>query len=121
MKTESKRVKSLKLHMKQYWMLYAMLSPMVIFFLVFNYYPMLGLQLAFKDWNMRLGIWGSPWATTDGHLDLFKHFRVLFEDPKVTVKFLNTLRISSLKLLIGFPIPIVLTLLLNEMTSKSLK
>lgn len=121
MKAESKRLKSLKLHMKQYWMLYAMLSPMVVFFLVFNYYPMLGLQLAFKDWNMRLGIWGSPWATTDGQLDLFKHFRVLFDDPKVTVKFLNTLRISSLKLLIGFPIPIIITLLLNEMTSKSLK
>lgn len=110
-------------YLKRNWELYSMLSIMVIVLLVFNYWPMTGLQLAFKDWRIPFGnrpggIWGSPWATDEmGNLDLLKHFRTLFTDPKVYPTFFNTLRISCLRLLCGFPAPIVLALFLNELTS----
>jgi len=102
--------------------LYLMLIPMILYFLVFNYYPMLGLQIAFKDWNPWLGIWGSPWATNAlGELDLFSHFRTLFEDPQFWQKFWNTIRISLLKTIFSFSLPIVVVILLNELTSLKFK
>lgn len=110
-------------YFKRNWQLYSMLIVMVVTLLVFNYWPMTGLQLAFKDWVIPIGkqkggIWGSPWATDEnGNLDLFKHFRTLFTDPLVYPTFFNTLRISLLRLLIGFPMPIILALLLNEVPS----
>lgn len=104
--------------MKKFWPLYVMVLPLVVYFLIFNYYPMTGLQLAFKDFYVREGIWGSPWATAaDGSLDLFKHFRTLFSTSLFSEKLVNTLRISLLKLLFGFPAPILLVLFLNELTS----
>lgn len=106
-------------YMKRNWPLYLMLVPMFIYFLIFNYYPMAGIQLAFKKWTKIGQIWGSPWCTDSyGNLDLFKNFRELFENPDFLVVFKNTLRISSLRILIGFPIPIILTILLNEMPAK---
>ena len=109
----------MKAYFKQNWPLYVMLIPMIVYLLIFNYYPMLGLQLAFKNWSIKGGIWGSPWATNDaGELDIFYNFRVLFSDDNFFKTFGNTLRISSLRILIGFPIPIILTILLNEMPAK---
>lgn len=102
---------------KNNWPLYAMFLPMIVYFLVFSYYPMTGVVVAFKDWKILGGIWGSPWASTDGHLDLFKHFVTLFSDNDFVGKLVNTLRISGLRILFGFPVPILLTLLLNEMKS----
>ncbi|HEY8443704.1 MAG TPA: ABC transporter permease subunit [Clostridia bacterium] len=108
------------------YILYLLLVPMVIYFLVFNYYPMLGLQIAFKDWVIPIGgrpggQWGSPWATTNGKLDLFKHFKTLFQDKEFFTKFINTLRIAGLRMLCGFPVPIILTILMNELTSSFFK
>ena len=100
--------------------LYLMLLPVIAYLIIFSYYPMSGLIISFKDWRINGGIWGSPWATSDGSLDLFKHFKVLFNDPMFIQKFLNTIRISTLKLLIGFPVPIIITILLNEMSSLKL-
>ena len=94
-----------------------MLLPLVVYLFIFNYYPMFGLQIAFKDWYVRKGIWGSPWATTDGKLDLFKHFSQLFGTALFKEKLINTLRISLLKMLFGFPAPILLVLALNEVPS----
>ena len=91
-----------------------MLIPMVLYLLIFNYYPMLGLQMAFKDYRVYDGIWGSPWAKTKGELDLFKHFKELFSDENFFKTFGNTLRISCLRLFVGFPVPIIITILLNE-------
>ena len=105
-------------YVKKFWPLYAMLLPLLLYLFIFNYYPMFGLQLAFKDWFVRKGIWGSPWATNaDGHLDLFKHFNQLFTTSQFSEKLINTLRISFLKMLFGFPAPIILVLALNELTS----
>ena len=97
--------------------LYLMLLPLVVYLFIFNYYPMFGLQIAFKDWFVRKGIWGSPWATTDGKLDLFKYFSQLFGTSLFKEKLINTLRISLLKMLFGFPAPILLVLMLNEIPS----
>ncbi len=104
-------------YVKRFWPLYVMLLPLIIYLAIFNYYPMTGIQLAFKDWMIRKGIWGSPWATTDGELDIFKNFNTLFSTSLFSEKLGNTLRISILKLLIGFPMPIILVILLNELTS----
>jgi putative aldouronate transport system permease protein len=114
-------------YVRKNWRLYTMLIVMFGSLLVFNYLPMAGLQLAFKDWvipigNQAGGVWGSPWATdAAGNLDLFKHFRTLFTNPDVFGTFLNTLRISLLRLLIGFPMPILLALFLNELTSNRVR
>lgn len=117
-KTKKGKRKPIKQWLAEFAPLYLMLLPMVVYFLIFNYVPMLGLQIAFKDWNMRLGLWDSAWATdAAGNLQLFKHFKSLFGDPLVMGKFWNTLRISSLKLVFGFPVPILMAILLNEMTS----
>lgn len=110
-------------YIKTNWQLYSMLSVMFVTLLVFNYWPMTGLQLAFKDWTIPIGarpggIWGSPWATDEnGKLDLFKHFRTLFTDPRVYPTFFNTLRIALLRLIVGFPMPIILAVVLNEVPS----
>ena len=101
----------------RFWPLYLMLLPLIVYLFIFNYYPMFGLQIAFKDWYVRKGIWGSPWATTDGKLDLFKHFSQLFGTSLFKEKLVNTLRISLLKMLFGFPAPIIQVLALNELPS----
>jgi len=108
-----------KAYWQNNWVLYLMLLPMVVYLLISSYYPMLGVVVAFKDWKILGGIWGSPWATSDGHLDLLKHFVALFSDSDFLTKLVNTLRISGLRILFGFPVPILLTLLLNEMRSKT--
>ena len=105
-------------YFKRSWPLYAMLIPMIVYQLIFSYYPMLGVVIAFKDWRILGGIWGSPWASTNGSLDLFKHFKTLFGDPDFVGKLINTLRISGLRILFGFPVPILMTILLNEMGSR---
>ena len=105
----------------KHWQLYSMLLVMFVSLLIFNYWPMTGLQLAFKDWvipigNQAGGVWGSPWATDElGNLDIWKHFKTLFTNPKVYPTFFNTLRISLLRLACGFPMPILLALFLGVM------
>ena len=123
---EKTKIKKLKpkgfvQYIKRNWMLYLFLVPFVGGILLFKYYPMVGIQLAFKDWNMWKGIWGSPWAAIDGEKDVFKYFKIIFTDSEFIRKLLNTLRISSLKLLFGFPVPIFLTIFMNEMRSKKFR
>ena len=107
---------------KANWHLYVLTLPAVLFFLIFSYYPMLGLQIAFKDWNPNLGIWGSHWAIDEnGVTDLLKWFRKIFEDPEVSGKLINTIRLSSLRMICSFPIPIIIVVLMNEMKLQRLK
>lgn len=110
------------LYMKGNWQLYVFLLPAFLFFLLFSYYPMLGIQIAFKDWNPNLGIWGSHWAkNADGSLNLLKHFKTIFQDEYVFVTLKNTLRLSSLRLVFGFLPPIIIVILMNEMRTPRLK
>lgn len=87
--------------------IYLFLLPAIIWFLTFCYYPMYGALLAFKDFKYNLGIIGSPWVG-------FKYFEYFLSDPKFYEVLRNTLAISFLKLIFGFPAPIILALMLNE-------
>jgi putative aldouronate transport system permease protein len=99
---------------RKHWQLYLLILPPVLFFLIFKYYPMLNAVLAFKDYNVIKGIWGSPWVG-------FKHFNMFFENPVFWKLVKNTLTISFYGLLAGFPIPILLALMLNEVRNQRFK
>lgn len=92
------------------WRLYVMCAPAVIFFILFAYKPMYGILIAFKNFSMRKGIMGSPWVG-------FDNFTRLFTSYWFPVILKNTLTLSILSLILGFPIPIILALLLNEVKS----
>lgn len=89
-------------------LLYVMLLPVLLYYVVFHYAPMYGAIIAFKDFSPRLGIWGSDWVG-------FEHFREFFTGPYFWRTIKNTVLISFYQLLFGFPAPIILALLLNEL------
>ena len=86
-----------------------MFVPVVLYFSVFKYIPMAGIVIAFKNFKISQGIFGSAWCGFD---NFSKAFRTATFGRSVT----NTLTISGLKLLFGFPAPILLALMLNEVT-----
>ena len=93
--------------LRRYWQLYLVLLPGLIYFLIFKYIPMANAVLAFKDYNVIKGIWGSPWVG-------LKHFELFFNNPVFWRLLQNTLGLSLYALIIGFPIPIMLAVALNE-------
>ena len=105
--TGQKKQKSIQVN----WQLYLMCLPAVIYFLIFAYKPMYGIIIAFKDYSMRKGITGSPWSG-------FDNFQRLFSSYWFPIILKNTLTLSGLSLVLGFPIPIILALTLNEVSNK---
>ena len=93
---------------------YLLLVPIFIYFVVFHYLPMYGVVLAFKDFNPRIGIFGSPWIG----LHHFERFIGSYHFERVVG---NTLIISLLRLVLGFPAPVILALLLNEIRRTTFK
>lgn len=87
--------------------LYALLLPSMILLICFTYLPMYGIIIAFKDYSPALGIWGSPWVG-------FKHFVQYFNSYQFELTIKNTLNISLYSLLVGFPLPIALAILCNQ-------
>jgi len=87
--------------------LYLLLLPCVVYFVVFNYLPMYGLIIAFKDFKFSRGILGSPWVGLE-------NFRYMFNLPTFYQVVSNSVTLSVMRLLIAFPIPILLSLSLNE-------
>ncbi|MCM1026988.1 MAG: ABC transporter permease subunit [Roseburia sp.] len=94
--------------------LYLMLIPVVIYYLIFCYYPMYGAQIAFKDYSPKLGIEGSTFVG-------LKHFKSFFESVFFGRLVRNTLSINFKNLIFGFPMPIILALLLNEIKNMAFK
>jgi putative aldouronate transport system permease protein len=88
--------------------------PMVVYYIIFAYVPMYGVTLAFKTFNYSRGILGSPWNN-------FQNFRDILKTPLFFRAFRNTCLISFGRLLIEFPIPIIMSLLLNEISRYRLK
>lgn len=86
---------------------YLMLLPVVAYYLVFHYGPMYGVLIAFQDYNLAKGIWGSPWIGLE-------NFQRFFSSYNFARTIINTLAMNGLDLLFGFPAPILLALLLNE-------
>lgn len=97
-------------YLRNNYSLYLMLTPMLLFFIIFMYKPMPGLVIAFKDFSPFKGIWDSPWVG-------FDHFIEFFTGPYSFRVIRNTLVISLTSLAFGFPAPIILALLLNELHS----
>lgn len=94
--------------------LFLFFAPAFAYFLIFNYIPMYGVQIAFKDFNARAGILSSPFVG-------LKHFIRFFNLPTSWELIENTLSLSIFSLLVGFPVPILLALSLNEMKAKRFK
>lgn len=84
-----------------------MLAPAILTYIVFQYGPMYGITVAFKDFWVSKGIMGSPWVG-------LKHFQLFWEDEKFWQVFQNTIIISLQRLVFAFPAPIIIALLLNE-------
>ena len=82
-----------------------MLIPL-IYIIIFAYVPMFGLQIAFKNYTIRAGVFGSPWAG-------FRHFETFFNSFHFWRSLRNTIVISLYSLCVGFPIPIIFALLMN--------
>lgn len=94
--------------------LYLLALPGILFFIVFKYVPMWGLVMAFQDYSPYLGILHSPWVG-------LQHFRTFFSDEAFFSLLRNTLSISMLNLIFFFPVPILLSLMLNEMRNEKFK
>ncbi len=88
--------------------------PAVVWMLIFNYTPMYGIIIAFQEYNPVLGFNHSPWLGLD-------NFKELFTDPFFSDALVNTFTISIAKLVIGFPAPIILAILLNELRNQKYK
>lgn len=91
----------------KYWQLYVIMIPAILFYIFFMYKPMWGLQIAFKDFKIFAGMDKSPWVG-------FRHFTTFLNSPYFWRNLRNTLLINFYGLLFGFPIPILLALMLNE-------
>jgi putative aldouronate transport system permease protein len=98
---------------KNKW-IYLMLLPGILYFIIYKYIPMYGLIIAFQDYKPYLGISGSEWVGLE-------HFERLFTDPDFWMIFGNTLMLFALNLILFFPIPIILALMLNEVRFMAFK
>ncbi|MDF2963874.1 MAG: sugar transporter permease [Paenibacillus sp.] len=97
--------------LKQNIPLFVMFLPVIAFFLIVKYAPMLGLVMAFKDYTFYEGIWNSQWVGLD-------NFELLFSNPQSINIIRNTLVLSVLNIVLGFPMPILIAVLLNEVRTK---
>lgn len=103
------------LYVKKNWQLYVFfLMPALLVTVIFRYLPMGGILMAFKDYNVRLGLLGSEWVG----LSYFKRF---LSSPDFMSYLLNTLKLSFYGLLWGFPVPIILALVMNQIRSTGIK
>lgn len=106
--------KKLMLSIYKHKFFYLMLAPAVILLAIFAYQPMYGVLIAFKQYSFRKGILGSPWVGLD-------NFATLFAMEEFTRAFRNTVIINLLKLVFGFPMPILLAIMLNAVRNKFAK
>jgi putative aldouronate transport system permease protein len=95
-------------YLQRTWMLYLMLFLPIVYFLVFKYIPMANIVIAFKDYNQFRSVWESPWVG-------FQWFAQTFQNRDFFFALRNTLVLNILDLIMGFPAPIILAILLNEL------
>ena len=109
-----KVLNSINRHLKKQYQFYLIILLPMIYLIIFHYIPMLGASLAFKDYNIRAGIWGSEWVG-------FKYFQQFFTDIYFTRLMRNTFLLGLYNIIWGFPIPIILALLLTRVKSERIK
>lgn len=105
---------TITLDLKRHWQLYVMLLLPVAYLIIFAYVPMGGAVIAFKDYSIRKGVWGSDWVG-------LKHFKNFFTTPDFKTLLRNTLALSIYSLIISFPMPILLALAINELKGRHYK
>lgn len=115
-KNEERRIRGIGslAYWKGNWQLYVLLLPAVLYFFVFQYMPLYGVQIAFKDYKIVKGIWGSEWVG-------LKHFLNFFNAYYFERLLSNTLLLNVYYLLWSFPVPILLALLLNRIRAERTK
>lgn len=101
-------------YIKNNYILYLFLAPAVVLVFVFNYIPMYGVTIAFKDFSPIKGIMGSEWVG-------FIHFIDFLQSPNFQQIFMNTIKLSAYGLIIGFPVPIILAIMLNQLRRAKIK
>ncbi|MCR4719512.1 MAG: ABC transporter permease subunit [Firmicutes bacterium] len=106
--------KTLGKRVAEHWVAYLMILPTVIWYIVWNYFPMYGIVIAFKKYSVFKGVWGSEWVG-------LKNFTDFFSSPYAWRVIRNTLTINLYSLITIFPLTIILALLLNEIRSKKFK
>ena len=99
---------------KQSKYLYLLLFLPLVYFVIFKYVPMYGILIAFKDFKVKEGIWGSAWVGLE-------HFKEFLTDPNFFTIFKNTIILSLLQIAICFPFPIIFALFVNEMRCQPVK
>ncbi len=107
-------LEKIKKNKRKPWQLYLLLLPGLVLVFIFAYIPMGGIAIAFKDFIPSRGIWGSEWVGLE-------HFRFMLMLPDTKRVVTNTVIIALMKIVIGFPIPIIFALLLNEVRIKFIK
>jgi len=110
----AKSIRVLKDDLRKNRAIYLMVLPVVLYFFIFKYFPMYGAVIAFKDFSPAKGIWGSDWVG-------FQHFTAFFKSYYFSRVLRNTFLISFYNLIFGFPAPIILAILLNELRQKLFK
>ena len=103
--------------LRRYWIFYAFFLPVFVYYLLFHYKPLMGVVIAFKDYKFAGGIWGSPWTSEHG----FHHFIRFLTSGEFTRVFGNTVLLAVMRIVFGFPAPIILALMLNEVRSDKYK
>ena len=96
------------------WQLYLLVAPLMLWFAVFSYAPMAGLQIAWKDYSLFKGIVGSPWVG-------FENFSALLGDPQFWRAATNTIVLSLLSLVLAFPVPVALAIAFSEIRHARLR
>lgn len=112
-KGETRQVK-VKRYFRKNWQLWIMLLPAMLYILIFCYVPMYGIQLAFRDYDFTKGITGGAWAG-------LKYFKQYFDSPMFWVTLKNTFVIAFASIVVGFPIPIILAMVINQLKNKKWK
>jgi putative aldouronate transport system permease protein len=116
LKPVSKKSKTAS-YFKRYWTLYLLLALPIAYFIIFKYIPMSYIQIAFKKYSIVQSVWDMPWANNYG----FEYFIKAFSNRDFIYALRNTITLNLLDLLVGFPAPIILALILNELTFKRFK
>lgn len=101
-------------YLRENWVFYLFILPAVLDVLIFRYFPIYGVQIAFRNYKVRQGIWGSDWVG-------IKYFLQFMHSPNFFQIMRNTLLLSFYNLLFGFPIPILLAFMINEIRNVRLK
>lgn len=108
------KIKTFQLYLRRRWFLYTLLLFPLAYYIIFKYIPMYGVNIAFKEYNLFAGVANSPWTG-------LANFREIFGMKDFSLALRNTLMLNILDLIFGFPSPIILAILLNELRAVKFK